>query len=260
MPVSGTTPVGVETSRGRSVNSDAGDRHALSDGQGRVPKTAIGYLPAHLVLWGATAVALAADLYSKHWAFRVLDSQELRTVVPGVLAFRRSLNSGALFGMGAGRGPVFILASIVALGFVVYLFWHSEARQRGLHLALGLILAGALGNLYDRVFMVADILTLATPPGYAIGLKVPGPDPDSVYLGSFPDGANPRAYDDDEIVARGQVGVVRDFIKLEPTLFGRQLWPWVFNMADAWLVAGVGILIIDFFRQSRRARKARRHA
>ncbi|MCH7701931.1 MAG: signal peptidase II, partial [Planctomycetes bacterium] len=76
----------------------------------------------------------------------------------------------------------------------------------------------------------------------------------------FPDGANPRAYDDDEIVARGQVGVVRDFIKLEPTLFGRQLWPWVFNMADAWLVAGVGILIIDFFRQSRRARKARRHA
>lgn len=261
MPVSGTTPVGVETSCGRSVNSDAGDRHALSDGQGRVPKTAIGYLPAHMVLWGATAVALAADLYSKHWAFRVLDSQELRTVVPGVLAFRRSLNSGALFGMGAGRGPVFILASIVALGFVVYLFWHSEARQRGLHLALGLILAGALGNLYDRVFMVADILTLTTPPGYVIGVIVPDCDPPpKVCLGSFPDGANPRAYGDDEIVARDHVGVVRDFIKLEPTLFGRQLWPWVFNMADAWLVAGVGILIIDFFRQSRRAGRGRRFA
>ncbi|MCH7701297.1 MAG: signal peptidase II [Planctomycetes bacterium] len=236
------------------MNSDAGDRHALSDGQGRVPKTAIGYLPAHLVLWGATAVALAADLYSKHWAFRVLDSHELRTVVPGVLAFRRSLNSGALFGMGAGRGPVFILASIVALGFVVYLFWHSEARQRGLHLALGLILAGALGNLYDRVFMVADILTLATPPGYAIGLKVPGPDPDSVYLGSFPEGSTPRRYSVGAIVAQGQVGVVRDFIRLEPTLFGRQLWPWVFNMADTWLVAGVGILMIDFFRTARRGR------
>ena len=198
-------------------------------------------------------MALAVDLYSKYWAFTVLDSDELRTVLPGVLAFRRSLNSGALFGMGPGRGPVFILASIVALGFVVYLFAHSEARQRGLHVALGLILAGALGNLHDRVFVVADVLTLKAPAGNAIGLIVPGPDPNSVYLGSYPEGANPRAYADDEIVAQGRVAVVRDFIKLEPTLFGHQLWPWIFNVADACLVAGVGILILDFFRQSRRA-------
>ena len=260
MPVSGTVTVGDETTPRVGMNADSGDHHERSDVQGGAPKTAMGYLPAHILLWGATAVALVMDLYSKYWAFRVLDAHELRTVVPGVLAFRRSLNSGALFGMGAGRGPVFIVASIVALCFVVYLFRQSEARQRGLHLALGLILAGALGNLYDRVFMVADILTLNTPPGYAIGVKVTGSDPNSVYLGSFPEGSNPRRYSVGAIVAQGQVGVVRDFIRLEPTLFGRQLWPWVFNMADTWLVAGVGILMIDFFRQSRRARQARRSA
>jgi len=240
------------------MSSEAADRHAPSAGDGSVPRTAMSYFPAHVLLWGATAVALAIDLYSKCWAFRVLDSDKSRTVIAGVLTFRRSLNSGALFGMGAGRGPVFILASIVALGFVVYLFSQSERRQRGLHLALGLILAGALGNLYDRVFMVADVLTLNTPPGYVIGLEVTGSDTDSVYLGSFPEGANPRRYRSSEIVAQDQVGVVRDFIKFEPTLFGRQLWPWVFNMADAWLVIGVGILIIDFVRQSRRSgRRAR---
>ncbi len=229
--------------------------HPSSFGQRGLPKRAIGCLAAHILLWGATAVALTVDLYSKYWAFNDLDSEELRTVLPGVLAFRRSLNSGALFGMGAGRGTVFILASIVALGFVVYLFSHSEARQRGLHVALGLILAGALGNLHDRVFVVADVLTLKAPAGNAIGLIVPGPDPNSVYLGSYPDGNNPRPYAKDDIEAQGRVAVVRDFIKLEPTLFGRQLWPWIFNVADACLVAGVGILILDFFRQQRRLRR-----
>ena len=53
---------------------------------------------------------------------------------------------------------------------------------------------------------------------------------------------------------RRRQGVVRDFIKVEPK-FGRfELWPWVFNVADALLVAGVALLLLNFWWERREAR------
>ncbi|RMF84635.1 MAG: signal peptidase II [Planctomycetota bacterium] len=48
------------------------------------------------------------------------------------------------------------------------------------------------------------------------------------------------------------VGYVRDFIKIPTKIWGeRDLWPWVFNVADMLLVGGVGILAIYFWRDRR---------
>jgi lipoprotein signal peptidase len=61
------------------------------------------------------------------------------------------LNFGALFGMGHGHNGLFSLVSILAAAAIVY--WttrRATARDWSLCAALGLILAGTLGNLYDR--------------------------------------------------------------------------------------------------------------
>lgn len=65
------------------------------------------------------------------------------------------VNKGALFGIGNGgdgMNPYFAVLSLLAACFIVY--WTSRpnvARDRFLCLALGLILGGTLGNLYDRI-------------------------------------------------------------------------------------------------------------
>lgn len=68
------------------------------------------------------------------------------------------VNKGALFGVGnedgegAGMNSLFLGISLVAAVFII--FWVARptvARDRWLCLALGMILAGTLGNLYDRV-------------------------------------------------------------------------------------------------------------
>jgi lipoprotein signal peptidase len=46
--------------------------------------------------------------------------------------------------------------------------------------------------------------------------------------------------------------VVRDFIKFKPRIAGRDVWPWVFNVADVALSVGVGILLIHFWMERRR--------
>jgi len=71
-------------------------------------------------------------------------------VIPKVLGFTTIINQGAVFGIGQGKVTWFLAFSVLALGIILWVFVTSGARHRVVHLALGLITAGALGNLYDR--------------------------------------------------------------------------------------------------------------
>ena len=98
---------------------------------------------------------LAADLWTKHLAFAQLGygpGSRHVVLIPDVLQLRTTLNPGAVFGVGPGLAPLFILISLVAIGFVIYVFMNTQRNQWVMQIALGLILAGAMGNLYDRAF------------------------------------------------------------------------------------------------------------
>jgi lipoprotein signal peptidase len=209
--------------------------------------------PSQARFWGAAIGLTALDLWTKQWAFRSLGVEEARTIVPSLLEFRRSLNDGAVFGSFTGYVGLFVAASVVAALFVVYLFVHSPRSSRWLQLCLGMILAGAIGNLYDRIFMQADVLHFARDngkPWSIIGRVVsPAGDP-LVVLETWPEGGDPRRFSAEQVRIRRQ-GVVRDFIKFTPrfpswtpVVGGKEVWPWVFNVADASLVCGVGLLLL----------------
>jgi lipoprotein signal peptidase len=216
---------------------------------------------AHLRLWPIAVVGLAIDLWSKHWAFHELDPANGMVVIPHLARFQRSLNTGALFGLGKGWTPLFILASVLALGFVLYLFVHSTRQRRSLHIALGLVLAGALGNLYDRAFEIADVVTYTagTQPQVVVGKVLSDRGDDTpVVVGSYPDGKNPMTIPRRWKPTTRQQGVVRDFIRMEPQIrigsLAIDVWPWVYNIADSLLVFGVGLLLLNFWWERRAAR------
>jgi len=75
-----------------------------------------------------------------------------RTVVsiPGWLQFDVTANIGAVFGIGQGQRTLFVLVSVAAILFIFYLF-ATSGSQRLYQIVLGMLLAGVLGNLYDRV-------------------------------------------------------------------------------------------------------------
>lgn len=218
-----------------------------------VATSALRHWPAHVLFWLAAGFILWLDLWSKHWVFANLKAAEIRSILPGWFEFRRSLNDGAVFGSFTGQTNLFIAASLLALGFVFYLFSTSRPWQRVLHLALGMVLAGAIGNLYDRAFMPADVIRFQNRSGQAetfIGTIVEDADDGKIRVGDWPDGGRPRTFRVEEIEHRKQ-GVVRDFIKFmprfpewTPKLAGRDMWPWIFNVADASLVCGVILLLL----------------
>jgi lipoprotein signal peptidase len=142
------------------------------------------------LFWGLAVLGVVADQVSKYRVFQWLyndgrgDQQEiipgafqlhtrfatdpdglpLRETGAGLLASLRTLggdilpqvNHGALFGLGNEHvglaNKAFAAISIVAAAAIIY--WGSRrttSRDPILSVALGLILAGTLGNLYDRL-------------------------------------------------------------------------------------------------------------
>jgi signal peptidase II len=79
-------------------------------------------------------------------------------------------NTGAAFGMLKGMGGVFtILAILVSLANIYY-FPRVSEKDWALRLAMGLQLAGALGNLIDRVVYgnVTDFISVGNFPVFNI--------------------------------------------------------------------------------------------
>jgi signal peptidase II len=79
-----------------------------------------------------------------------------KEVIPNFFHLVHIRNKGAIFGFFSRSADAWVfilltLASFAALGLVVFYFFKTPPREKFLILALSLILAGALGNLIDRV-------------------------------------------------------------------------------------------------------------
>lgn len=95
-----------------------------------------------------TKVLARADL-------KPLGPWRTKTVVEGFFDLRYSENPGVAFGMLQqlpGGRFVLALVALAALGLVIYYLRRSEPGQTRLHIALGLVGGGAIGNVIDRIF------------------------------------------------------------------------------------------------------------
>jgi signal peptidase II len=161
---------------------------------------------SHARLWLTASAGVLLDLLSKFLAWQRLgvpaDSAargEPHELLPGWLRLVTSRNPGIVFGIDpaedfslgvTGGRAVTILLTLATCALIFYVFARSRPDQKFMHTWCSLVLAGAVGNLYDRLAF----------------------------------------------------GYVRDFIQITKQVslggwtFG---WPYIFNVADVYLVAGV---------------------
>jgi len=165
------------------------------------------------ILFGTIAlVGLLADLATKAWFFSSPDLYGGRVawLWPGHVGIQLSWNRGALFGFGQGGTWLFATFSVLAAGgILVWLFGYRAACDKWTTVALACVMAGILGNLYDR-----------------LGL------PDALWPGRVVDVGQPSH-------------AVRDWILVQ----WNHRWTWPnFNIADSLLVVGAATLVLEALR------------
>ena len=176
---------------------------------------------ALFLFFGVAAIGLTADLWSKAAAKARLYDGDVVHFIPNVLNFTYTENRGAVFGLGQGQQTLFLIVSIGAVAFLAFLFF-SSGKSRIYQFILGMLLAGVLGNMYDRVAFgyVRDMIH-----------ALPGWHWPSWIVERLP-------------------------MNWQPPV-GRELevFPWIFNIADSLLCTGVAaMLVFSFISEFRRKR------
>jgi len=102
-------------------------------------------------------VGFVLDQVSKRWAVDTLGGGRQIELFP-TARFALVYNPGVSFGMGAEVGPLLTVGIIaLALGLAVWVGWQIRHRASLLQvLLLSAVLAGALGNLFDRITRAED--------------------------------------------------------------------------------------------------------
>lgn len=105
------------------------------------------------LFWAIMLSMLALDQAIKIWTRNAFhEGQSLAVPWPGVFELRLTYNEGVAFGMLQGLGVMTApIAVAIALGCAIYS--HRGHERRTIHVALGLLAAGSLGNLVDRLWL-----------------------------------------------------------------------------------------------------------
>jgi len=160
-----------------------------------------GHRNKYVVFSFFAALALILDQWTKMLAREALRSRgpfNPKVIVPGYFDLRYAENPGVAFSMLTSMpGGVLSLVAVAAFGLVLLYLRKIPAENTRLHVALGLVGGGALGNLIDRV----------------------------------------------------RYGRVTDFIVWKVQT---REWP-AFNVADAALCIGVGLMVLDMFKHRKDA-------
>lgn len=98
------------------------------------------------------AIVVLVDQFTKQVFWNNFVTGQRVDIIPGVLRITLVKNSGAAFGLFEGGRVLFIAASLIAVGFILYLGFRLPPVERYKRFLLGLILGGAVGNLIDRVY------------------------------------------------------------------------------------------------------------
>lgn len=162
-----------------------------------------------LILAGIVLVlSLALDLWSKAWVWEHLrDGQEVE-IIPRLFYFKFGFNTGSAFSFlrdeSWARG-FFITVTFLALGYMAWLAMKMPTKRAYGFVAVGLISAGAAGNLHDRFFRQMEV---------------------------FIEGEG-------RVMRHGVVDFLQVFLNYDTGNY----WP-IFNVADSSLVCGVALLLI----------------
>ena len=119
----------------------------------------------HWLLLGLVAFIYGLDQVTKYAVSHTLDLGH-SWPAEGFFRITHSYNTGSAFGLFSGQNTTLILVSFVGIGLLAWIYRTQPNPSHWLRVSLGLQLAGAIGNLTDRLSIgrVVDFIDVGPWP------------------------------------------------------------------------------------------------
>ena len=114
---------------------------------------------------------ILADMLTKKYIYGYCEENGALKFIPYVISFTSTQNTGASFGIFAGHTTALTVVSIICAVFLFFFIFYSYRYKHNLlRASLVMILAGALGNIIDRLAFgyVRDFIKFDFWPQFAI--------------------------------------------------------------------------------------------
>lgn len=100
-------------------------------------------------------ILILVDQASKYWVRTNLKDNEPISIIHNVLNLQYHENTGAVWGIMSGKVNFLIILTMVIFLLLVYLYYKipNDKKYNPLKIISVFIMAGALGNLIDRLFL-----------------------------------------------------------------------------------------------------------
>ncbi|TSA49898.1 signal peptidase II [archaeon] len=109
-----------------------------------------------------SSIIIGVDRLLKHWATTFLTPSSPQPLLGQAIRLTRVHNTGGAFGIFPENGTLFLAISFTAALLITFMLSTARYRSRLINTGLSLVLAGAIGNLIDRLSMgyVLDFLEI----------------------------------------------------------------------------------------------------
>src|SRR6202453_1936813 len=123
------------------------------DGSINLYRNRIFSLKQTLVIAAAAIAVLWADQYTKHLIVKLClpDVPGCRTIIPNFLRWTYERNVHGAFGLFGSSSVMLVGMAIVVLVLFWFSFREAAAHSQTVRIAFGMIVAGAIGNVVDRL-------------------------------------------------------------------------------------------------------------
>ncbi len=114
--------------------------------------------------------SLAMDIITKYLVVNNISYGEHNDYMGGFFRITLLYNDGGVFGILKGHKNLFLIVSIIVLIMMVVYYIYEKSKDVSFHIAMSLIIGGALGNILDRVIPgrpgVVDFLSVGVDGVY----------------------------------------------------------------------------------------------
>ncbi|MCA8912065.1 MAG: signal peptidase II [Planctomycetes bacterium] len=107
------------------------------------------------LFWLTLIGALIADIATKAWADTYVrpTAPRVTPIIDGFIGWKWAENQGAAFSIMDGKPFVLAMIASLVLAALMFYMWKADPKRKFFLVALALVGAGAIGNLYDRLLL-----------------------------------------------------------------------------------------------------------